>query len=178
MGVWRRMLLSLACGLAPVDALSAEDVFPLAQDPVLAGLVAEALEKNPELRMAEASSQAAKARIPQASALPDPMFTVGYQNGGRGLSLGSDDDTWLGLSMSQALPFPGKRRLAEAVQSQEAARAEQPVTRARLTLVRRVRRGFADLLLAREKLRLLQIQESTSEGIEGVSRSRYAVGLA
>lgn len=155
---------------------AAEDLFPLAEDPFLSSLVAEALEKNPELRWAEESASAAKARIPQASALPDPTVAIGYQNGGRGL--GSDDDTFVGLSVSQAFPFPGKRRLAERLESKEAERAAQPVARTRRALVARIRRAFTDLLLARENMALIEDQRQAGQDIEALTRSRYAVGLA
>lgn len=167
--------LLLAASLA-AGAARAQEAFPLTDDPLLAVLVAEALEKNPELRAAEQAAAAARARIPQASALPDPMLGVGYQYGGR--RLGSDDDTFVGFTLSQAFPFPGKRRLARSVEAKEAERAATPLARARLTLVARMRRGYTDLLLARENLALIDDQEEAGKGIEAVTRSRYAVGLS
>src|SRR5262245_6291526 len=74
---------------------SGDDVFPVRADPTLDALVAEAVAQNPELRVAEEGFAAETARVPQASALPDPTIGVGYSYGGRGLSPGTDDDTGL-----------------------------------------------------------------------------------
>jgi len=163
----------LAAGLA-----AAQDTFPLADDPALADLVAEALAKSPELRSAEAARVAAETRAAQAGALPDPTLTVGYQNGGRGWAPGADEDTGVRVAVSQMLPFAGKRRLAESVEAKDAERATHRATRARLSLVYRVRLAHANLLLARENLALIDDQKRATKDIEELTRSRYAVGLA
>ena len=62
--------------------------------------------------------------------------------------------------------------------SQEAQEADHLAHRARLDLVYRVRRAWADLLLARENLALLGDQKRATRDIEELTRSRYAVGLA
>jgi outer membrane protein TolC len=166
-------LVLLAAGPA-----RAQDAFPLADDPLLADLVAEALAKSPELRSAEEARAAAQTRAAQAGALPDPTVTVGYQNGGRGWAPGSDDDTGVQIAVSQMLPFAGKRRLAESVEAKDAERAAHRVTRARLSLVYRVRLAHANLLLARENLAIIEDQKRATRDIEELTRSRYAVGLA
>jgi outer membrane protein TolC len=157
---------------------AAQDVFPLADDPVLATLLGEALGTNPDLRMARESVAAAEARIPQAAAPPDPTFAIGYENGGRGLGLGSDEDTGLTLSVRQELPWPGKRRLARRVVERQAEQAARQLDRARLSLVFRVRKAYADLLLARENLAIIEDQRRATRDIEELTRSRYAVSLA
>jgi outer membrane protein TolC len=168
-------LVAVFIASAPV---AAADVFPLADDPVLTGLVGEALAKSPELRMASEAAAAAGARVRQVSALPDPTLTIGYANGGHGWAPGSDDDTGVGVAFTQALPYPGKRALAEQVLSREAQEANHLTHRARLDLVYRVRRAWADLLLARENLTLVADQQRATRDIEELTRSRYAVGLA
>lgn len=162
---------------AAAGAETASEVFPLADDPVLEVLLAEALEKNPVLRAAREEVAAARERVAQAGALPDPMIAAGYQYGGAG-GLGADEDSFAALSLSQQLPFAGKRRLAEQVADKDAARSEQPLLRARISLVERIRRAYTDLLLARENLRLIAEQEEATRGIEALTRSRYSVGLA
>ena len=77
-------------------------------DPVADRLVAEALLKTPEIRSATASVEAAQRRIVPARTLPDPSASFTYQNDGRGLTLGSAEGTFVGLMLSQPLPWPGK----------------------------------------------------------------------
>jgi cobalt-zinc-cadmium efflux system outer membrane protein len=170
-------LVLASLGAAGAARATEGELFPLADDSVLEALVAEALERNPDLRAVREEAGAARERVAQAGALPDPRVTAGYQEGGGG-GLGSDEDTFAALSVSQELPFPGKRRLAEQVADKESARSEQPLLRARISLIERVRRAYTDLLLARENLRLVAEQEEATRGIEAVTRSRYSVGLS
>lgn len=169
--------LALACSAAVAAQTADGDIFPLADDPVLQSLLAEALERNPELRVAREEISAARERAGQAAAFPGPTLAVGYQDGGAG-GLGSDPQSFAALSLSQPLPFPGKRRLAGQVAEKDVARLEQPLLRTRFSLVERVRRAYAGLLLARENLDLLAEQEEATRGIEALTRSRYSLGLA
>jgi outer membrane protein TolC len=176
------MLVAGALAVAGARASSAQEaptlsVFPLTGDAVLEALIAEALEKSPALQSAREELAAAGARVPQADALPDPMIGAGYQHGGSG-GFNEDRDSFLTISVGQLLPFSGKRRLAGEVEAKEAERWQPAVERVRLDLVERVRRAYTDLLLARENLELVSEQEAATRGIEAVTRSRYAVGLA
>lgn len=171
-----RTVIVVACLAAPGSGVTAQDVFPLADDPVLLALVEEALASNPDLRAARENEQAARARVPQAGALPDPRLSAGYDYGGESWSPGLDTGPTLGVA--QDLPGPGKRGLAEAVAEKEAARAGHDAMRARTLLVYQVRKAWADLLLARENLRLIEDQRRALVDIEELTRSRYAVGLA
>jgi len=146
--------------------------------PELDPLIAEALANHPEVAAANASMEAAHARIRQAAALPDPTVTLTYQNDGyRPESPGATDDTWLGVSAEQMLPFPGKRKLAVEIAGHAASEAGYPASRARLSLEAETRRAFTDLLLARELISLLDEQEATWNQIEAATRARYSVGL-
>jgi outer membrane protein, heavy metal efflux system len=153
----------------------AQDAFPLAEDPVLQALVQEALARSPELRAAEELHAAALQRIPQAAALPDPMLSVGYDYGGQGFAPGID--TGPTVAFAQELPWPGKRDLARSVEEKQAERAHHAAMRARVLLVYEIRKAWADLLLAREKLAVIEDQRRATRDIEELTRSRYALGL-
>lgn len=140
-------------------------------------LIEEALSKNPEIRAAERSHDAAHARIPQMGALPDPTVTLTYQNADVRPTLGADENTFLGVTVEQGVPFPGKRRLATRIAGVMAAHGAHPVDRARLSVEAEVRRAYADLLLSRELLAILSEQEATWAQIEAATRARYAVGM-
>ena len=141
-------------------------------------LVAEALEKSPDLRAAREAAAAAAERVRPAGTLPDPMVSLSYENDGVSPSLGEMEMTRLSLMVEQALPFPGKLRLAEEIARKDAERAGTAPDRAVLTLTAAVRRAYAGLLEARENLVLVEEQVATWKGIEEVSRARYASGLA
>jgi outer membrane protein TolC len=77
----------------------------------------------------------------------------------------------------QAVPFPGKLGLAEKVAEADAARAGTKPERIALSIEASVRRSYADLLEAREDLRLVDEQLRTWRDIEEVIRARYAAGM-
>ncbi len=154
--------------------LATEPAVPAAE---VDALVAEALAKNPDLAAARQEAAAASARIRPAGALPDPMVTIAYENDGVAPSLGTEPMTRLAFVAQQAFPFPGKLGLAEKVASADAARAGTGPERVALTIESAVRRAYADLLEAREDLRLVDEQQGTWGEIEGVIRARYAAGL-
>jgi len=166
-------LARLAFGQAPEVAPSAPAP---SGDPVLDALVAEALQKNPELLALGDTALAARARPEQAQALADPMLTTTYTNDGWSPSLGSRDMTTLAFVVSQELPFSGKRRLRRELSARDAAAVEPQLARARLTLVAAVTRAYHGLVLSRELLTLAAEQEQLWKQIEGTVRARYAVG--
>jgi cobalt-zinc-cadmium efflux system outer membrane protein len=149
---------------------------PPATDPFLDALVAEALERSPDVAAAREEALAARARPDAASALPDPMASVLYTNDGWAPSLGEQQMTTLGFMWSQTLPWPGKRALRATAAERAADAADERVERARLEVAGAVRRAYAALLLARETLVVVGEREALARDVEGVARSRYAVG--
>jgi hypothetical protein len=99
----------LSCiGLGLAGSAPGDEAAPAAP---LEALVAEALQRNPEVLEAQASLDAARERPPQVGALEDPMIGIVYTNDGWTPSLGREDMTTLAVMGSQALPYPGKREL-------------------------------------------------------------------
>jgi outer membrane protein TolC len=136
-------------------------------DPVADKLVAEALQKTPELEAARAALEAARRRVEPARTLPDPMASLSYQSDERGVML------------SQPLPWPGKLDLAARATASEAREIEVgPLNRAALTIEARVRTAWYDLALARALDRLIEERRATATQIEATTRDRYAAGLA
>ena len=167
-----RLTLVLALAAAPGRA---EPPAPAA-DPALEALVAEALEKSPDVAAALEEARALRARPPAAAALPDPMASVVLTNDGWAPSLGAREMTTLGFMWSQTLPWPGKRALREAEAERTADAADAAVERARLAVAGQVRRAYAALLLARETLGLVADREALARDVEAVARARYSVG--
>ena len=148
-------------------------------DPVADRLVAEALQKTPEIGSATASVEAAQRRIVPARTLPDPSASFTYQNDGRGLTLGRAEGTFVGLMLSQPLPWPGKLNLAGRIAESEAREiAGGILPRAQRTIEARVRNAWYDLLLAKSVDRVIDERRATATQIEASARERYAVGLA
>ncbi len=168
----------ILCTLLAVHGAAGEEPAPPGDaEAEVAALVAEALAKNPELIAVRGEAAAAAARVSPAGALPDPMITVGYENDGAAPSLGTEPMTRLAFVAQQAFPFPGKLDLAQKVAKADAGRAATRPERVALSIEGSVRRTYADLLEAREDLRLVDDQLQTWRDIEGVIRARYAAGM-
>ena len=105
------------------------------------------------------------------------MITVGYENDGAAPSLGTEPMTRLAFVAQQAFPFPGKQGLARDVAGADAARVATRQERVALSITAGVKRAYADLLEAREEIRLVDEQIDTWRDIEGVIRARYAAGM-
>ena len=74
----------------------------------LSQLVREALERNPEILAAQKKYEAARQRPAQEGALPDPMFSAGWNSSGNplpGAGLGTEPVANIGAMLSQPLPY-------------------------------------------------------------------------
>jgi outer membrane protein TolC len=147
-----------------------------AGDPILKALVAEALERNPDVAAAQAAIKAAHTRPGQVSALPDPMVSLTYTNDGWAPSLGGMPMTTFGLMVSQDLPAAGKRKQRMDVAMSEARQVEPQLVRTRLGIEAAVTRAYYGLLLTRELAQLTKEQRDLWREVEVVTRTRYAVG--
>lgn len=171
------LLLALASS-APFAA-SAQVPDQGEEDPVLATLVRETLEKNPEYARARAELAAERERIPQAGALGDPTLTLGIQNDGfKGIEIGKAETSFWQVGVTQPIPWPGKRGLREEVARSTASATEAGLERIRLTTTAQVERAYVDLLLVRGQLELVGRLEALWKDAEGVARARYEVGAA
>lgn len=184
--MWRKLASRALLEIATILAVAVVLVQPasampgaagLGRDSVLAGLLREALGSRPELAQAQATLKADQARVPQARALPDPVVSLGIQNDGfKGLQIGQMETSYWSIAAAQTFPWYGKRGLRARAQSLEAKQSEADLERARLAVQAEVERGYLDLLLVRDQIRILGTLEVLWIQAEGLSRSRYETG--
>lgn len=168
-------LLLVCAGAAPALAAAAPPALPT--DPVLDRLIAESLAARPELKQAEAMVHAESSRVPQAGALPDPMLTLGIQNDGfQRIQVGEMETSYYQIMASQTFPWPGKRGAREDVARLGAKASESNVSRLRLSTEAEVRRAYLDLLVARDRLALLDRLEAIWQKSASIARTRYEAG--
>lgn len=137
-------------------------------DPVLDPLVQAAIESSPELASARAETEAARRRINPAGTLPDPTASLMY-DGDRNMTT---------VSLSQVIPWPGKRDVATRAAEHDAlAMLNTLVGRASLIVEARVRTAWYELAAARETRSLIEERARTARQIEETARQRYATGL-
>ena len=137
----------------------------------LSSLIEEALKNNPEVQAAREKWEAAKFRVPQASALPDPV--VGYNFMGRMLEtpLGPQEELY---EFEQMIPFPGKliekRRMAHA----EAAATEAQAEMIKREVIFKVAEAYYDLYAVESTLYFTESIRDILQKFEGITQARYA----
>ena len=112
----------------------------------LDALVAEALEKSPEILAARRKFDAAMKRPSQVSTLPEPKFSfTNFGVGHPASALNRSDFAYLGIGVSQEFPLPGKLSLMKAMARKEADSERQMVLDAELRVISRLKQAYFDL---------------------------------
>lgn len=160
--MWRALVISVGCTALPAVA-----------DAHLETLVRQALEARPELARAAAELRAARERVPQAQAWPEPMLQVGVQNDSfNKWNVGAMETSWVSFMASQTIPFPGKLGARAEVAQSDARVTELGAERVRLSTIAEVRRGYLALQVLRERRALLARLASLNDRLVGLARIR------
>jgi outer membrane protein TolC len=144
-------------------------------------LVEEALRNNREILAAQKHYEAARQRPSQASSLPDPTLSVGYtSNGGPWpvAGIGHEATSNAGVSISQEMPFPGKRKLRGEIAGKEADAEFDQYLAVRLNVVSRLKQAYHELHHSATGIAFIKRYQDTLRNILSVSEARYAVGRA
>jgi cobalt-zinc-cadmium efflux system outer membrane protein len=159
------------CILPPSEA-KAQEVVKLDE------LIAEALKNSPDLLVSESRVQASRYRIPQAKALPDPMFMFGYQNEGFDrITLGEEQGAQGMFTLSQMFPFPGKRGLKGEMAAKDTESLEAMHRVAQLKIVATVKQLYYDLFLAYKNIDILSKLTEYFSTVEDAATARYSSGM-
>src|SRR5882672_3695242 len=168
--------------LALVSVSSAQESMPHQAQAVtpLAELLREAEQNSPQIQAARQSWQAAKQVPTQVSTLPDPQFTL--QN----LSVGSprpfagytnSDFAYLGLGVSQEIPYPGKLRLKGEIAKREADVSQQQVESVRRTVLAELKAAYFQLAYLSKTLTILEQDGDLLKQVRQAADARYRSGM-
>jgi outer membrane protein TolC len=147
----------------------------------LADLVAEALDKNPEITAAQRRHDAARERPAQDGSLPDPMITAGWSSSGYpwpGAGLGSEPTANIGFMVSQQLPYPGKLALRASMATRNADAEFQQIEIVKQNVASRVRQAYYRLAYTYAMEDVLDRDHELLMTLVKVSENRYSVGRA
>ena len=162
-------------GIAGGDAQSHSSTPPVS----LKDLLREAEQNSPEIAVAEHGYAAAIYVARQASALPDTQVTV------QQLSVGSprpfagytnSDFAYVGLGVSQEIPYPGKRSLRGQVASREAEVRHVQIESVRRTVTDKLKAAYFRLAYLQQTLSVLERNDQLLKDVEQIIESRYRVG--
>lgn len=138
-----------------------------------------ALARSPEVLAAQKRYEAARQRPSQASSLPDPMISPGWNSSGApwpGAGLGREPVANIGVMLSQEIPYPGKRQLAGDIALKEAEAEFQNYQQAQLAVVSRLKQAYYRLAFAYAATDVIDRNVDLLRKFLRIAEARYAVG--
>lgn len=164
----------------PAAQLGASQMPDLAGVPTpLATLLDEAARNNPQILAARHAWKAATLVPSQASTLPDPEFTVQQMSVGSPrpfAGFSNSDFAYLGLGVSQDLPYLGKLRLRSEIAGRDAAAQQEQYERTLRDVVEQVKEAYFQLSYEHEVLRVLHRDQTLLDQVEKAAQAHYAAG--
>jgi cobalt-zinc-cadmium efflux system outer membrane protein len=146
----------------------------------LAELLEEAEKNNPQIEAARQGWQAAKQAPTQVSTLPDPQFMLQH------LSVGSprpfagytnSNFAYIGLGITQDIPYPGKLRLKGEIAKREADVSQQQVETVRRAVLAEVKVAYFQLAYLSKTFVILQSDAELLKQVEQAADARYRSGI-
>jgi len=152
-----------------------------AQELSLEELVAQALERNPEILVAQKKYEAARQRPSQVASLPDPMFSPGWNSNGNplpGAGLGRETTSNIGFSITQEIPYPGKQRLRANVARKEADAQYVEFEGVQLGVLSRLKQAYFRLQHYYAARDVLERNSAVLKSLLSITEVRYSAGKA
>ena len=175
--------LSMAQG-PPADATSQSNpqATPLGSraGTPLEDLLREAEANNPEIRAARQAWEAAKLAPSQVSVLPDPQFQLQHMSVGSPRPFAgftNSEFAYVGLGVSQEIPYPGKLRLRGDIAQREADVARENYEAVRRAVRADLKEAYLQLAYVVETLRSLEVDGQLLQQLEQAAQVRYRAGL-
>jgi outer membrane protein TolC len=146
----------------------------------LPALLQEAEKNNPQIEAARQGWQAAKHVPTQVSTLPDPQFNLQH------LSVGSprpfagytnSDFAYIGLGVSQDIPYPGKLKLRGEIATREADVSKEQVESIRRSVLADVKAAYFQLAYLSKTLAILESDGELLHQVEQAAEARYRSGM-
>ena len=143
----------------------------------LNALIEEALSKNPDVLAAKSKWEVLRERPPQAGALDDPMLGLGIVNLPTDtFSFRNEDMTMKEVSVTQRVPYPGKRGLRSEMAQKEAEAALSDYEEAKNKVSREMKMAYFDLFYANRAIEVTERNREILKLLNQIAETRYSVG--
>ena len=140
-------------------------------------LIEEALTSNLSLQVLKHGAAAARAGVPAAGALPDPGLKLELSNVPfRPLDLDGSPMSGRQVTLSQKLPYPGKRAARERVASHAASAAESARQEREGTVVNLVKQAWFDLAFLDRSIAITENNRALLRDFVRIAQTKYSVG--
>ena len=142
-------------------------------------LLDEAAHRNPDILAARRAWQAATQVPSQVSTMPDPQVTLQHVSVGSPrpfAGYSNSDFAYIGIGVSQDLPFPGKLKLKGEAAERDAAIARNKFESVSGSTFQQIKEAYLQIAYIQQTLGVLQRNDTLLEQIEKTADARYRVG--
>src|SRR4029077_5618442 len=146
----------------------------------LSGWLAEAEKNNPQIEAARHGWEARKQVPTQVSTLPDPQFTLQHFSVGSPRPFAgytNSDFAYIGLGVSQDIPYPGKLRLKGEIAKREADVSQQQIESVRRSVLAELKRAYFQLAYLSKTLAILKQEAELLRQAQQAADARYRSGM-
>ena len=176
--IYRLIVVSCFAAVSFAQSYSAESYstqpYSTNEDPQLALYLEQALDRNPAVRQSFARYRAALQRLPQVSALPDPV--LGFTRFFRSPETRVGPQTTM-LTLSQRFPWFGKLSDKEKIAAKEAAAFREQHEARKDEVIRQLKFAYYDLAYIDRAIRIAEQDQALLEHYETLAQARYAQGV-
>jgi len=159
--------------LTAIALVSFAQSYTAQNDEQLKLYIEQALERNPAVRQSFARYRAAQQRMPQVSALPDPVLTLTQYLRTPETRVGPQTTM---VSLTQKFPWFGKLSDREKIAAKEAAIFRERYEAQRAETVRQVKNAYYSLAYLDRAVTITEEDLSLLEHYETLARARYQQG--
>ena len=157
--------------LFPALLLAQEDALRLGD------LLKQALERNPKIKSVGSEANAMSFRIPQEQTLPNPMVGLDLKNMGfPEFTYGKSEMSGIGISFSQAIPFPGKLKLKGEIAGKAFERQKEAQNSVVQSVLKDIKTAYFELYALHKSIAILREQKALLEKASELTETKYAVG--
>jgi outer membrane protein TolC len=142
----------------------------------LKALIDEVLRNNPEIKAARGKWEAAKAAIPQARSLEDPLLSVMFDSiPDSSINPGASEERV--YSITQEFPFPGKLSIMERMAEKEAQMAHEEYRGRGRDIIREVKAAYYDYFVIHRSIEVNLETKEILHHLAKTAEARYATGM-
>jgi outer membrane protein TolC len=139
----------------------------------LAALILLALERNPDIQAAAETAQSMAARVPQVTALPDPVLSTKVLPEPVRTAEG---DNYFVLGVRQTFPFPEKLDRRGRMALERAREAIAKLEQQRLRVVAEIKRAYFQLYVVDRTAQVIRDNQDLLRGLIDVARGQLVAG--
>ena len=146
----------------------------------LSELLTEAEKNNPQIEAARRGWEAAKQVPTQVSTLPDPQFTLQHFSVGSPRPFAgytNSEFAYIGLGVSQDIPYPGKLRLKGEIAKREADVSQQQIESVRRSVLAELKAAYFQLAYLSKTLAILEQDGELLKQVQQAADARYRSGM-